>query len=138
MRTHLALNYLKFPLVAVFCALCLAQMRMAVAAPDLSLQGRVVAALPQPGRLALSTARAVLVNVPQPTSLSRPILMPDIEVWLRNAGTKAESSHVTTNPQGYFAIHGLGEGRYQVCGNGKGFAGRCENRIVSVTRPAQI
>lgn len=139
MRTSLALAPGTVGVTATLCALSLlAQAPSAVAAPNFSLQGRVVAALPQPGTPTVAVARAFVANAPQPTSLTRPILLPNIQVSLRNASTKVMSAPVSTNPQGYFAIHNLDEGRYQVCVSGAGFTSRCEDRIVSVSRPAQI
>jgi hypothetical protein len=124
---------------ALCCALIpLAVAPLAAAAPNLSLQGRVVAALPQQAAPTFSIARSVFANAPQPTLLGRPILLPNIQVSLRNATTKGTTPPVTTNPQGYFAIHNLDEGRYQVCVSATGFASQCEDRIVSVSRPAQI
>lgn len=139
MRALLTLPPGKVAVRATVCALALlAEVPSALAAPNFSLQGRVVAALPQQGPPTLAVARAVLANAAQPTSLSRPILLPNIQVSLRNAASKATTAPVSTNPQGYFAIHNLDEGRYQVCVSGAGFTSRCEDRIVSVSRPAQI
>jgi hypothetical protein len=72
------------------------------------------------------------------TDLSAPIFLPDIDVWAKNLKTGIASSHVVTNPQGYFVITDLPRGSYQICVSGAGYNTQCDDHTVNVTHPADI
>src|SRR5205809_1951628 len=97
-----------------------------------SIQGYVATTL-SPRRVARSTLTGLAS-----TSLSSPIFLPDIEVWAKNLRSGVTSSHVVTNPQGYFLTPNHREGIYQICVSGTGYATQCDDHTINVTHPTEL
>lgn len=90
-----------------------------------------------PGTIQGSVAAFVTV-LPMKTGPSPLVFVPDMEVWARNTQTGQTSAHVTTNAEGYFRSPELAPGEYQICVTGKGYATRCDDSTISVSRPTRV
>jgi hypothetical protein len=102
-----------------------------------SIQGYVAITLSSLELVARGPAKGT-VGALVSTDLSSPIFLPDIEVWAKNLKTGVTSSHVVTNPQGYFVVPNLPRGTYQICVSGKGYNTQCDDHTINVTHPADI
>jgi len=69
----------------------------------------------------------------------RQVYLPDVEVWLENAGSGEVSEPVITDLSGRFQVPPQPPGRYRLCWRRDGFVGGCSNQPISIDdRPIHL
>ncbi|HEY0713124.1 MAG TPA: hypothetical protein VGF45_10650, partial [Polyangia bacterium] len=69
---------------------------------------------------------------------SHHLVVPDVEVWVENAGTGVRSASVTSDPLGRFYIPRQAGGFYRLCWRKAGFVAECRNSLYSVDGATQL
>ncbi|MEO1150799.1 MAG: hypothetical protein AAFW83_07395 [Pseudomonadota bacterium] len=64
--------------------------------------------------------------------LPRTILLPDVEVYLKNIKTGAESPSAKTDVRGVYNVLGVAPGTYNVCWRSTAYLGPCDPREITV------
>ncbi|MEO0613934.1 MAG: hypothetical protein AAFY83_11535, partial [Pseudomonadota bacterium] len=65
-------------------------------------------------------------------ALPRTVLLPDIEVYLKNTRTGTQTSSIQTDVRGVYNVMGVVPGTYNVCWTSKAYRGPCDSRVITV------